>query len=262
MKEGFISDVQHFCVNDGDGIRTTVFFKGCNLHCAWCHNVECISCEPQQMRYVIGGQESMRTCGKRMTAKALIAEILEDEKFYARSGGGVTFSGGEPLLQADFLAEVMPIVKAHGIHAIIDTAGDVSRIAFDKVASFTDTFFFDNKAANAQDFRKFTGGNFENVTNNLRYLIESGCDVTVRIPVIPEHNFSTEYMEKTCVLLKDCGVKKVQLLPFNRLGSAKYAALGLSYRYKEVPTMEKSALLPLLAICRRYFPSPETKIDG
>lgn len=260
--EGFISDVQHFCVSDGDGIRTTVFFKGCNLRCAWCHNVECISPEPQQMRYTIGGYESVRTCGKRVSAEKLAAEIFEDEKFYMKSGGGVTFSGGEPLLQADFLAEVMPLVKSRNIHTIVDTAGDVPRAAFDTVIPYTDTFFFDNKGANAEDYKRLTGGNFSAIMDNLRYLMNKGCDVVIRIPVIPEHNFSADYMEKTCVLLKDCGVQKVQLLPFNRLGSAKYAALGRAYRYKDVPTLQKSDLLPLLDVCKRHFAENNVKIDG
>ena len=116
MKTAIISDIQHFCVSDGDGIRTTVFFKGCNLRCKWCHNVECISEMPQKLRYVIGAKEKIVDCGKTVTVEEVLQELLEDKRFYENSGGGVTFSGGEPLLQSEFLAVLMQRVKEHGIH--------------------------------------------------------------------------------------------------------------------------------------------------
>lgn len=259
MKTAIISDIQHFCVSDGDGIRTTVFFKGCNLRCKWCHNVECISEMPQKLRYVIGAKEKIVDCGKTVTVEEVFQELLEDKRFYENSGGGVTFSGGEPLLQSEFLAVLMQRVKEHGIHCIVDTAGDVPFAAFARVIPYTDTFFFDIKAANSEDFLKYTCGNFENVLSNLRKLVAQNVDVVIRIPVIPNHNYSKEYMQKTCDLLREIGVKRVQLLPFNRLGSAKYEALGKLYLYKNFETMQKSDLTELLEICAQYF---DAKIDG
>lgn len=260
MKQrGLISDIQHFCVSDGDGIRTTVFFKGCNLRCRWCHNVECIGGAPQEMRYTINGRESVRVCGRYLTEAETVEEISEDGKFYERSGGGVTFSGGEPLLQIDFLVGVMKQVKKLGIHTIVDTAGNVSFETFEKAMPYTDTFFFDVKAANAADYLTYTNGDFDNIMANLRGLIERNADVVVRIPVIPGHNDSEKYMEETCALLCEAGVKKVNLLPFNRLGGAKYAALGLEYAYKDVKTLQKEDLASLLIVCKKYF---DAKTDG
>ena len=131
--------------------------------------------------------------------------------------------------------------------------------AFARVIPYTDTFFFDIKAANSEDFLKYTCGNFENVLSNLRKLVAQNVDVVIRIPVIPNHNYSKEYMQKTCDLLREIGVKRVQLLPFNRLGSAKYEALGKLYLYKNFETMQKSDLTELLEICAQYF---DAKIDG
>lgn len=259
MKYGIISDIQHFSVSDGEGIRTTVFFKGCNLKCKWCHNPECISFEPQEMHYEVGEKHIVKICGREVTAEEVLQEILEDKKFYDKSNGGVTFSGGEPLLQADFLVGLMKTVKQHGIHTIVDTAGDVDFNNFEKVIPYTDTFFFDIKAANEQDYREYTGGNFQNILSNLRRLIERNCDVVVRIPIIPKHNFSEEYMRSTCELLKSVGVKEVNLLPFHRLGSTKYSALGFEYDYKDVETLQKSELNDLFNVCKQYF---KAKIDG
>lgn len=259
MKNAIISDIQRFCVSDGDGIRTTVFFKGCNLRCKWCHNVECISNEPQKLRYTIGSKEKTVNCGKTVTVEELLQELLEDKRFYENSGGGVTFSGGEPLLQARFLWQVMRRVKEYGVHCIVDTAGDVPYEAFEQVLPYTDVFFFDIKASNKADFFEYTRGNFDTVLSNLRRLVQANVEIVVRIPVIPNYNDSKEYMQKIRDLLLQVGVKKVQLLPFNRLGSAKYEALGLDYAYKDFQSMKKSDLIDLVGVFAENF---DAKIDG
>ncbi len=259
MKYGMISDIQHFSVSDGEGIRTTVFFKGCNLRCKWCHNPECLSFNRQEMHYEVGEKHIVKICGRELSVEEVLAEILEDTKFYKKSNGGATFSGGEPLLQTDFLVELMKLVKQHSIHTVVDTAGDVPFDYFEKILPYTDTFFFDIKAANEQDYREYTGGDFQNILSNLRRLIELNCDVVVRIPIIPNHNFSEEYMRSTCELLKSVGVKEVNLLPFHRLGSTKYTALGFEYAYTNVEPLAKSELNALLNVCKEYF---KAKIDG
>ena len=139
-----VSDIQHFSTGDGPGIRTTVFLKGCNLRCPWCHNPETISTEPQTLHFKQAG--STQTYGSRMPLHQLLLQLLEDEDFYRASGGGVTVSGGEPLLQAAGVAALGKELRERGISVVVDTAGCVPWERFAEVLDATDLFYFDYKS--------------------------------------------------------------------------------------------------------------------
>ena len=238
---GFISELQHFSVGDGGGIRTTVFMQGCNMRCEWCHNPETIPIGGATLIY------EKETCasGREMTVKDVMDYILEDTEFYEESGGGVTISGGEPLLQCEFCAALAKECRKRGINTIIDTAGNVPFACFEALIPYTDSFFFDIKGSNAADYSEKTGGDFARITRNLKELVCLGCDITVRIPVIPNYDDSAEYLETCADLLLDIGITKLALLPFHRLGSAKYNALGQTYKYAETPPLPKDKIITL-----------------
>lgn len=289
--KGFISKIQHFSLGDGPGIRTTVFMQGCNLCCRWCHNPETITpkstilcyeakctlcglcaklCPQRAIAFENGkrivDKEKCKFCGeceilcpndaitisgKEMTADAVFEEIMKDHDFYAPSDGGVTFSGGEPLLQSNFVCEMAKLCKERDIHTIIDTAGCVPFENFERVIPFTDIFYFDIKAVNDEDFKRMCGGSFGLVTENLKRLTQ-GAKVTVRMPIIPDYNANNEYMYKCGEMLKSCGVKCADLIPFHRMGSGKYAALGITYSYDGVKPPEKDVMESYAKIINNY----------
>ncbi len=222
----FVSRIQRFSINDGEGIRTTVFLSGCNLRCAWCHNPETQEMKQQVLRFPQGNDE---VCGKEMTVDEVFAVILRDLDFYKESNGGVTVSGGEPLLQAQEVAELLQKCKDAGINTIVDTAACVPYEAFQAVLPHTDLFFYDIKAGTEKDYKTYIGGSFETVVNNLERLISDGARVTVRIPLIPTINADRNSRERIIAACKRAGVERIDLLPYHKYGISKYAALGMDY---------------------------------
>ncbi len=229
-----VSSIQHFSVGDGDGIRTTVFLKGCNLRCPWCHNPETIPREPVTLHYAKGDEIN----GRPMTVDEVMDEVLEDADFYGDEGG-VTISGGEPLLQVEAVAELIERLQVQGIPAVIDTAGCVPYAAFETLGDLPHTYYFDLKAADPEGYRA-VGGDLERVTDNLARLIADGRRVRVRIPLIPGFNDAPAYTERMMAILRSVGAREVDILPFHRLGSGKYDALGVSYAFREVPSMSRA----------------------
>ena len=223
-----IFEIKRFAVHDGDGIRTTVFFKGCPLRCVWCHNPEGISKKAQLGLYshkCIGCGECVKVCktgahsiengihmfdrdrciacgacaevclgdaltfyGREVTVDELLPLLLEDRDFYESSGGGVTLSGGECLTQADFCAELLGRLKNEGVHTALDTCGYISREMLDKVIPYTDLFLYDVKSYGSDVHRKCTGHPNERIIENLRYLDSKGCKIEIRYPYVPEYN--------------------------------------------------------------------------
>lgn len=235
-----ISNIQHFSVGDGDGIRTTVFFKGCNLRCPWCHNPETIPFEETVMNYPKPGKTEI--CGKKMSASEVFTEIEEDKDYYLESGGGVTFSGGEVMLQADGAAQLAELIKNDGISLFADTAGCVNYNAFEKLNPFVDTYLFDFKTASKGKYREVIGGDLSLVQSNIERLLADGKDVRIRIPLIPDFNTDNESTDGICKALESLNVKRVDLLPFHRMGSGKYKAMGLNYLYKDTLPQDKAFL--------------------
>lgn len=240
-----VFNIQRLCTEDGPGIRSTVFFKGCNLRCAWCHNPEsqrpapepmvfaekCVSCgrcvgreEDPAFRCFHGARE---VCGREMTLPEVLAEVLKDKAFYAHSGGGVTLSGGECMLRIDFLSALLRELKAHGVHTAVDTAGDVPYGSFERILADVDLFLYDVKCFDGETHRRFTGVDNCRILGNLANLLASGKRVWVRIPVVASVNDGEAEMQKIRAFLDEYGMpEKVELLPYHELGEHKYAALG------------------------------------
>ncbi len=243
-----ISDIQHFSTGDGDGIRTTVFFKGCNLRCPWCHNPETISALPQRLRQ--GGHDKL--CGRKLTVGEVASELMWDYEFYVESGGGVTLSGGEVMLQSQGAAALCAVLRERGISIVIDTAGNVPYESFERLNGFGVEYYYDWKA-NRAEYESVIGGDWERIHGNLKRLIADGQRVRIRIPFIPGFNDSPEYIDKMCASLNSANVKRVELLPFHRLGSSKYTALGLDYRYKDTKPPTKDEISEAIRHYARYF---------
>ncbi len=251
MMELNISDIQHFSVGDGDGIRTTVFLKGCSLRCPWCHNPETISAAPQTLTFAQAGRTV--TYGRRMNVEAVVDEVLEDTDFYRTSGGGVTLGGGEPLLQSEAVAELAKALRDKDIHVIIDTAGHIPWEAFERVLPYANTFFYDWKTSDAALCRNTLGGDIDRIRSNLGRLVASGAAVRVRIPLIPGVNTSPEATDAMISDLGAAGVRRVDLLPFHRLAVGKYDAMGLSYAYRNTPPLPPKEVEAIAARYRAYF---------
>ena len=254
MNKAFIFDIQRNSFVDGPGIRTTVFFKGCNLKCAWCHNPEGQDFEPQMMFYKdkctgcgkckqvcpfnlekcdLCGKctlycpvDARKVCGKEYTVDEVFSEIIKDKAYYDNSDGGVTFSGGECMLQIDFLVEILKKCRENGIHTVVDTAGHIPYENFKKILPYTDLFLYDIKIFDTQKHKKYIGVGNELIFENLKKLFWSGAKIWIRIPIIPNVNDSLEEMQKINDFLKTIGTsEKIELLPYHAMGEYKYRAI-------------------------------------
>ncbi|MBQ7090738.1 MAG: glycyl-radical enzyme activating protein [Clostridia bacterium] len=252
-----IFDIERNSYVDGPGIRTTVFFKGCNLKCAWCHNPESQSAKPQMMLFqnqcigcgkcreicqnetcTLCGRctlfcpaDARKVCGKAYTVDEVFDEIIKDKAYYENSGGGVTFSGGECMLQIDFLYELLKKCKESGIHTAVDTAGHVPFERFEKILPYTDLFLYDIKLLDSEKHNRFTGVGNELILENLKKLFDTHATIWIRIPVIPGVH-DEEELQKIHDFVNHCGKpERIEHLPYHAMGEHKYAALG-----KEIPT--------------------------
>ncbi len=246
----YISNIQHFSVGDGDGIRTTLFCKGCNLRCPWCHNPENLQRAPVTLRYASTGKTEI--LGKCVSEEDILPELLEDADFYAEGNGGVTISGGEAMLQADALAPLAKLLKEHGISVLVDTAGCVPYSAFQAMNPFVSGYLFDFKTADERQYREI-GGSLSLVTENITRLRADGMNVFIRIPLIPGFNTDEASVQGICAHLTAMGITHVELLPFHRLGSAKYEAMGLTYAYREQRPLTKEEIGKITQAYQTYF---------
>lgn len=284
---GNISRIQRFSVGDGEGIRSTVFLKGCPLHCPWCHNPEtqpftpilmyysskcalcgaCVSVCPNSVHSIVEGKhlidrkkciacgacvkecfnDALELDGKQMSVEDVVKIVSEDEEFYQASNGGVTLSGGEPLSQLDFAIELMKSLTERKIDVLCDTSAQCKTEDLKKVVQYCKTFYVDVKAADEESHAKTVGGSFKRVLDNLTFLVSEGCDVTVRIPVIPNHNDTVEYLAKVADAIKPTGVKKVDLLPFHSLCRSKYDSIGWEFAYNGIESLSRTDIEPLKA---------------
>ena len=266
MKSAVICEIKRFAVHDGDGIRTTVFLKGCPLKCVWCHNPETISPKPQLSYFkhkctgcgkcvntcprgahkIANGQhifdrtlcagcgkcskvclgDALKLQGTPMTVSELLPLLLEDRAFYETSGGGVTLSGGECLLQGAFCAELLRQLKENGIHTAVDTCGFISKSAFDAVIPYTDVFLYDIKAIDPHLHEVCTGQRNEVILENLRYLDSRGKRVEIRIPYVPGYN-DGEIPKIQAYLRQFTNISAVKILPYHNYAGTKYASLGM-----------------------------------
>ena len=229
---GRIFEIREFTLHDGPGVRTTVFFKGCPLRCAWCHNPEGQSFEIETMRSntSVGSVSSVgsrvsrdRIVGQDWTAAALADELLKNADLMAQSGGGVTFSGGEPLAQAAFLLELIPLLREKGVHLALETSGYVSCETYRKVVSQLDFVYQDIKLLDADLFRRWTGGELDVVLENVSWLRCSGIPFAFRVPCIPGVNDDAASRAAFDAFADGA---KIEYLPYNAAAGAKYPMLG------------------------------------
>lgn len=221
-----ITSIQKYAIHDGDGIRTTVFFKGCKLRCAWCHN-------PETQRFEAETFCDGEIVGKEYTAEQLVRELKKDEMFYEVSGGGVTLSGGEVMnADMDYVEAVCKKLVRQGISINIDTCGQAPYASFERLFPYVDTFLYDIKHMNSQVHRKYTGVGNELILANLEKLSSAGAKIVIRIPVIKEINGDKDSMQDIIQYLldKNVQVKRIHLLPYHNTGSGKYEKLGRSYK--------------------------------
>ncbi len=285
-----IFEIKRFAVHDGDGIRTTVFLKGCPLKCVWCHNPEGISPRPE-LGYLahkcIGCGECLSVCtsgahaiengehvfrrerctacgkcpavclgnalvfyGTQMTVDEVFPLLLKDKDYFDQSGGGVTLSGGECLLYADFCAELLQKLKEHGVHTAVDTCGFIAKNALDKVLPYTDIFLYDIKAFDGSVHKTCTGVSNKKILENLLYIDDRGGKTEIRIPFVPEYN-DGEIEKIGTVLKKLKHLTKVRVLAYHNYAGSKYESLAMENTLpSRLPTSEelKSAISKLQAL--------------
>jgi len=258
--QGRIFDCKEFALNDGEGIRTTVFFKGCPLRCVWCHNPEGLSyerelsvkssgclhcglcqrgckhpeCQPFGRCLHICPKNLIAVAGQDVEASDLAAKLLRNTDIYRETGGGITLSGGEPLLQAAFAAELLTCLKGK-VHLALETSGFASAEDFRKVTSLCDFVFQDLKIFNAEEHRKHTGVSNNKILANAKWLKESCIPHTFRTPLIPG---ITDTEDNLRAIGEFVGTDVWEILPYNTLAGAKYANLGKNFRY-QLPKFEE-----------------------
>lgn len=220
---GRIFEIREFTLHDGPGVRTTVFFKGCPLRCAWCHNPEGQSFEIETMTRTNGEKV---VCGRDWTARDLADELLRNVDMMAQSGGGVTFSGGEPLMQAQFLLELFPLLKEKGVHLALETSGYAPPETYRSVVSQIDFVYQDVKCLDADAFRRWTGGELDVVRTNIAWLRTSGVPFVFRVPCIPG---ITDAAADSEAFIAFADGAKVEFLAYNTAAGAKYPLLGRTY---------------------------------
>ncbi|MBN2699385.1 MAG: glycyl-radical enzyme activating protein [Bacteroidales bacterium] len=236
MSHVIIFDIKRFAVHDGPGIRTTVFMKGCPLRCWWCHNPESQSPEPVAVdieRKVNGRKiDAKKTYGEKVDIGELMKIILRDQHFYQESGGGVTFSGGEPLMQPGALEELLALSKKHGLHTTIDTCGFAKREILERILPLTELFLYDIKNMDPELHRKYTGKDNALILSNADFLLENKAQVIFRIPVVPGVNTSDDEIEKMAAFIfqRRENLNEVHLLPYHRIAENKYLKLGIKYK--------------------------------
>lgn len=281
MQKGIVFDIQRFSLHDGPGVRTVLFLKGCSLRCKWCCNPEsqlpwpeivytkskCIYCEkcisacPSHSLVMttngikvdydrcnacgLCGEKcltnALELCGKEYTVDDVVPILIKDHLYYEISGGGVTLSGGEPLLQAEFAAEVQKRLKDLRINTAIETAGFVGWESFVKVIDYTDLFLYDLKHLHEDEHKKGTGEDNKAIISNLNKLLDLGKKVIIRIPLIPRFNTEQGYIFKLIDFLNGKRIEAIHLLPYHRLGINKYEKKGLKYELPDLlpPTNEE-----------------------
>lgn len=225
MSTGIIFSIEEFAVNDGPGIRTTIFLKGCPLQCVWCHNPEGMMPGPQ---YIYKKGERV-LCGYSVTSDELAHKLLVNKDIYKLNKGGVTLTGGEPLLQPGFVIELLGKIKPE-VHTAIETSGYASSEIFAKVASECDLVMFDVKQTDPLLHKQYTGVSNEPILKNLEYLCAGNTDFIVRIPLIPGVNDTHGNMLNIVSRIKGAGsLRRVEILPYNKLAGAKYSMVQKEY---------------------------------
>jgi pyruvate formate lyase activating enzyme len=229
---GIVFDIQTYALYDGPGIRTTVFFKGCPLRCAWCHNPESWKTEPE-----MGRLDDKRTMiGEKMSVEEVLARVLPDKPFYETSGGGVTFTGGEPTMQPEFLLACLAALQDKKLNTAIETCGLFPESLCEKLADVVDLFLFDIKLIDDVRHKELAGTSNRKILENFRTLIAkvAAGRIVPRVPLIPTVNTDEQTIDAIAAFLRDAGYDgPVHLMPYNRLAKSKWEKVGLNDRYRD-----------------------------
>lgn len=282
-KKLLIFNIQKFSLQDGPGIRTSIFLKGCPLRCKWCSNPESqnpyvnifikdenltkIDIKIDQLNFDQDGyiieddlfydlldengidkNSKYDQVGRPISINRLVEIAMEDEVFYKSSGGGVTISGGEPLMQAGLLLELIKKLKAKGIHTAIETTLFTKIENIEKLYPYLNLFITDCKNWNEIVHQEKTGVSNKIIIENLKDVVKNSKDHLVRIPVIPDFNYSKEDALEFAKIFKEIGVEKVELLPFHQYGKGKYEAYGISYEYSDKKALKEDDLADMIEV--------------
>ena len=249
--KGIVFDIKRFAIHDGPGIRTTVFLKGCPLRCWWCHNPESqdVKSETDVKQIMLDGIpfEKQEQIGRLMEVEELTAILEKESVFYDESGGGVTFSGGEPLLQHEFLTEMLKTLKQRGIHTAVDTSGQAKTALFDAIMPFTDLFLYDLKHMDPEKHRTYTGVDNRLILKNLKHLAAEKANIFIRIPVVPTINDSRQDLSEMIGYLKTLNgsIKEVHLLPYHAFAGNKYVRLKKENKLKNLKSYDRKDIEPI-----------------
>jgi pyruvate formate lyase activating enzyme len=299
VSTGLIFNIQQFSTEDGPGIRTTVFFKGCPLRCPWCHNPEGLRPGPDLIWYdvrCIGAKDCLKVCpeealhlfpegmqidrrrctlcgkcrdacpagaieviGQPYTLDELIPELLKDQAFYKTSKGGITFSGGEPLLQADFLGQALERCRQEGLHVALDTSGAVSWDRYKLVIPLVDLVLFDLKMMDPEGHRSATGFPNDIILENARRISEEGKPMWIRTPVIPGYTNDPENIRSIGGFIQEAlpTVQRWDLLAYTNLGQPKYHRLDLPYLLETTPLLTRTEMETLWQTAVELVPTAE-----
>jgi len=280
--KGWVFDIQRYSINDGPGIRTTVFFKGCPLRCLWCDNPESQRSAPEMLFFEPACARCYRcleTCtsgattvaadssiqidrqkctacgrcvevclnqaralsGKLITAHEVLDVVRKDSLFYSNSGGGLTVSGGEPFYQPEFLKEVLRLCQEHGIHTAVETCGYARWSVVQGVLDHIDLFLFDVKHLDPETHLRLTGVDNTLILDNLRRIASRGKELILRAPLIPNCNDGPEELAALANLARELGIKRIDIVPYHRLGERKYNRLGRTYQMEGVAQYTEEA---------------------
>ncbi len=252
-----IFDLRRFSLEDGDGIRTVIFFKGCPLRCKWCHNPESFSFD-KELKFISDKCTNCKKClicprnvhsfnndhlvdfskcnccglcttcsalsivGKELNIDDVVSEVLKDKGYYDRTNGGVTISGGEAMANFDGLLNLSKALKSHNINIYLETSGQSSKENFEIIMPYIDTFLYDYKHSDKEKLKHYTKGNLEVIENNLEFLLQNNKEVILRCPLIDSVNFDELHLKRINELSKDKRIKRVEVLPYHSFGEIKY----------------------------------------
>ena len=253
MNEGIVFNIQRYSVHDGPGIRVTVFLKGCPLHCWWCHNPESQQLHPECVKQIVKLDKNSQIAedeqiGKTMTVTTVIQEVEKEQLFFDESGGGVTFSGGEPLMQPEFLKALLRACRKREIHTAVDTTGYASPEVFESILDEVDLFLYDLKLIDDVLHRTYTGVSNERILQNLKTLSRRPNALALRFPVIPGITDTEQNVADILSLISPMNnIQRIHLLPFHKIAAGKYQKFGLENTLQELepPSLERMEALRL-----------------
>lgn len=265
-KRGRIFNIQRFSLNDGQGIRTLVFFKGCPHRCPWCANPEsmspriqvvkrlakCLNCRTCLQDPAECPSGAMEYLGEDIGLPALMARILKDEVFFRSSGGGVTLSGGEVLMQHAFASQLLQALQALGIHTAIETAGDAPLDHLLPLSDHCDQVLYDFKIMDPTRARTVLNMNQPRVLENFTALAKRGVTLLPRIPLIPGYTMTPENIQQILDFLKPFNLDEIHLLPFHKYGEPKYALLSKTYSMHKIQVPDAATIAPFHAMAEKY----------